>query len=63
MKEPFRTVVREALYEVFEEEVRQLSGASHHPKPQAVFREVLKGTKFQRCEQIKSLKETGELKV
>jgi putative transposase len=38
MKEHFRTVVREALYEVVEEEVRQLCGASHHPKPQAVFR-------------------------
>jgi transposase-like protein len=38
MKEPFRTVVREALYEVVEGEVRQLCGASHHPDPQAAYR-------------------------
>jgi hypothetical protein len=38
MKEHFRTVVREALYEVVEEAVRQLCGALHHPEPQAEYR-------------------------
>ena len=38
MKEHFRTVVREALYEVVEEEVRQLCGASHRRDLQSAFR-------------------------
>lgn len=38
MKEHFRTVVREALYEVVEDEVRQLCGPSHRPDPESPFR-------------------------
>lgn len=38
MKEHFRSVVREALYEVVEEEVRQLCGAAHRPDPDSTFR-------------------------
>lgn len=34
----FRTVVREALYAVVEEEVRQLCGPSHHPDAAAAYR-------------------------
>jgi transposase-like protein len=38
MKEHLRTVVREALYEVVEEEVRELCGAAHRPDPASAFR-------------------------
>ena len=38
MKEHFRTVVREALYEVVEQEVQQLCGASYRPDAQSAFR-------------------------
>lgn len=38
MKEHLRAVVRDALYDVIEEEVRQLCGASHRPDPESAFR-------------------------
>ena len=38
MKEHLRAVVRDALYDVVEEEVRQLCGASHRPDPESAFR-------------------------
>lgn len=38
MKERFRAVVREALYDVVEEELVELCGASHRPDPESAFR-------------------------
>lgn len=38
MKRRFRTVVRDALYEVMEEEIAQMCGASHRPDPDSPFR-------------------------
>ena len=38
MKERFRAVVREALYDVVEEEIVELCGASHRPDPESAFR-------------------------
>jgi len=38
MKNRFRAVVREALYEVVQSELRRLCGPLHHPDAQTVYR-------------------------